>query len=186
MKLYLLRHAERGHGEEQDLLTLRGIEQSKEIVTYLKTLNIDKIICANTKRAIKTIEPFLKNFSGNTEYTSLINEQEMGELKGKSGENYREAIKKSGLDKKKFKPNNGENSYDLIKRARKFLDNLKTEKTEKILISTHAGFIRAIIILFLNLPEEQLKFDFASITSISLDKNLKVINYELNKKICDL
>ena len=176
MKLYLLRHTERGHGKEQDILTLRGIEQSKEIVNYLVTLNIQKVICANTKRAIKTIKPFLDNFSRDTIYTPLVNEQEMGELTGKSGEDYKEAIKKSGLNKKNFRPENGENFHDLIERAKKFLNELKTEKTENILISTHAGFIRSIIVLLLNLPEEQLKFDFASITFIELDKNFKVIN----------
>ncbi|MDD5012572.1 MAG: phosphoglycerate mutase family protein [Candidatus Nanoarchaeia archaeon] len=179
MKLYLLRHAERGHGKEQDTLTLKGIKQSRKIVPYLETLHIDKIICANTKRAIKTIEPFLKNLS--VEVTSLVNEQEMGSLRGKSGTEYRNAIEKSGLDKKNFRPEGGENYYDLIERAKKFLYSLKKEKAENILISTHAGFIRAVIKLLLNLPEEKLKFDFGSVTFIELDREFKVINYSLNQ-----
>jgi len=36
MKLYLLRHAERGHGEKQDTLTDLGIKQSEKIVPFLK------------------------------------------------------------------------------------------------------------------------------------------------------
>ncbi len=183
MKLYLLRHAERVYGKEQDTLTFEGIKQSKEIVSSLKNLEIDKIICADTKRAIKTIEPFLKNNSIDTEYTNSVNEQEMGKLAGKSGAEYREAIQKSGLDKKRFRPEGGENYYDLIERAKKVLERLKREKAENILISTHAGFIRAITMLILSLPEEQLKFDFASLTIIELDKNFNVIKYGLNKKI---
>ena len=38
MKLYLLRHAERGHGEEQDFLTDLGKEQSEKIVPFLKKM----------------------------------------------------------------------------------------------------------------------------------------------------
>ena len=37
--------------------------------------------------------------------------------------------------------------------------------------------------LLLKLPEEELKFDFASITSIEFDDNFNVINYTLNNKI---
>jgi broad specificity phosphatase PhoE len=183
MKLYLLRHAERGHGKEQDSLTLYGKEQSENIVPHLKSLNIDKIFCAKTNRAEETIKPFMKHFSKEIEYTSLINEQEMGELNGKSGEDYRKVIEKSGLNKKEFRPEKGENYYDLFERAKKFLDSLKKEKAERILISTHAGFIRATVALLLNLPEEKLEFNSASITFIELDKHFKVISYNINKDI---
>jgi len=183
MKIYLLRHAERRHGKEQDSLTLEGIKKSEKIALYLEKLNINKVFCAKTNRAKDTIKSFLKTFSGDLEYTSLINEQEMGELSGKSGEEYRNAIEKSGLDKKEFRPEKGENYYDLLNRTKKFLNDLKKEKVERILISTHAGFIRSMVVLLLGLPEEQLKFDFASITFIELDKNFKVINYELNSQI---
>jgi broad specificity phosphatase PhoE len=183
MKLYLLRHAERGHGKEQDTLTETGIEQSKSIVSSLEKLGINKIICADTERAIKTIEPFLDKFHGEIEYTDLVVEQKMGKLAGKSGQEYRDALEKSGLDKKEFRPEGGENYYDLIERAKKFLKGLKNEKTENILVSTHAGFIRAIIVSLLKLPEEELKFDFVSITSIEFNKDFKIINSEINKKI---
>jgi broad specificity phosphatase PhoE len=182
MKLYLLRHAERGHGEDQDKLTELGIEQSKEIVPFLEKLDINRIICANTKRAMKTIEPFIKNSKINIEYTSLVNEQEMGELTGKSGSEYRAKLEESGLSKEEFRPKGGENYSDLMNRAKSFLNNLKNEKSENILVSTHAGFIRSIIIVLLKLPKEELIFDSASITCIEFNEKLNVIKYELNKK----
>jgi 2,3-bisphosphoglycerate-dependent phosphoglycerate mutase len=181
MKLYLLRHAERGHGEDQDKLTELGVEQSKRLVPYLKTLNIKKVICASTNRAKETIKPFIQDSNLEVEYTSLVNEQEMGELTGRSGAEYKEALKESGLSKDEFRPAGGENYSDLMNRAKKFLELLRNEKTENILISTHAGFIRSVIILLLNLPREELTFDSASITSLEINKNFKVVNYKLNK-----
>lgn len=183
MKLLFLRHAERGHGKEQDTLTNLGIEQSKKIVGFLENRKIEKIICANTNRARKTIEPFLKIFSGEISYTNLVNEQEMGELTGKSGTEYREQLEKSGLSEEEFRPNGGENYFDLINRAKKFLEEIKKEKLETILVSTHAGFIRSVIILLLNIPRENLTFDSASLTMIELDNKFNIINYELNKRI---
>ena len=183
MKLYLLRHAERGHGEKQDILTDFGIEQSEKIVPFMKKLGIDKIICADTNRAKKTIEPFIKKFPLTIEYTSLVNEQEMGELTGKSGSEYREQLENSGLSKEEFRPKGGENYSDLINRAKVFLNNLKNEKSENILVSTHAGFIRSLIILLLNFKKEELNFDSASITWIEFDKDLNILKYELIKKI---
>jgi broad specificity phosphatase PhoE len=183
MRIYLLRHAERKHGEEQDELTEKGIKQSNEIVRYLKKLNFDKIICADTNRAKKTIEPFLKEFSGEIIYTNLVNEQEMGELAGKTGSEYREQLEKSGLSKEEFRPTGGENYFDLINRAKKFLEIIKKEKGKNILVSTHAGFIRSVVINLLNFSRENLIFDSASLTMLELDDNFKIINYELNKQL---
>jgi probable phosphoglycerate mutase len=183
MRIYLLRHAERKHGEEQDKLTEKGIRQSNEIIRHLKKLNLDKIICADTNRAKKTIEPFLKEFFGEIIYTNLVNEQEMGELTGKTGSEYREQLEKSGLSKEKFRPKGGENYFDLINRAKKFLEIIKKDGSKNILVSTHAGFIRSIVINLLDLPKENLIFDSASLTIFELDDNFKIINYELNKTL---
>jgi len=181
MKLYLLRHCERGHGENQDTLTELGKGQAEKMVSYLGTLKIDKIICAETNRAKETINPFLvKSGFKNVEFTSLVNEQEMGELTGKLNSEYEKAREEAGLSKDEFKSKRGENYFDLIERARLFLEKLKKEKLEDILVVTHAGFIRSIAILLLNLKREELNFNSASITSIELDEKFNILNYKLN------
>ncbi|MCK9596796.1 histidine phosphatase family protein [Candidatus Pacearchaeota archaeon] len=181
MKLYLLRHAERGHGKKQDSLTKNGIEQSKKIASFLEKLNINKIICADTKRARNTIKLLEDKFSGKIFYTKLVNEQEMGVLAGKSGEEYRKALENSGLDKKSFRPENGENYYDMVERAKKFRKMLKKEKSKNILVSTHAGFIRTLVKL-LRIPDENSKFDYASISIIKFNRFGKPARYHLNSK----
>lgn len=182
MKVYLLRHAERGCGEKQDTLTSNGKKQSQIIVPYLKKLKVDKVICANTNRAKETIEPFLKHFSKElVVYTYLVNEQEIGKLAGKSRNEYRAALIKSKLNEKEFRPKGGENYYDLIDRAKKFLGDIKKDKSKSILVSTHAGFIRSFITLILNVPNENLIFEYASITFIEFDDEFNVVDYKLNQ-----
>jgi len=183
MKIYFLRHAERGSGIEQDTLTKKGEKQAENIVFYLKNLGIDKIICGKTDRTKKTIEPFLLKFNKKAEYTSLVNEQEMGELTGKSRADYQNALILSELSKEEFKPKGGENYYDLMDRAKIFLNQLKNEKSQNILVVTHAGFIRSVFINLLNLKKETLNFDPASITWIEFDEKFNVLDYNLNLKI---
>lgn len=183
MKLYLLRHAERGHGPEQDILTELGKKQSEEIVPYLTNLKIDQVICAETNRAKRTIEPFILSFNSKVEYTSLVNEQEMGELSGKSGLEYKNALEKSGLTKEDFRPKGGENYRDLMNRVKIFLNRLKKEKYQNILVVTHAGFIRSIINLILNVKKDTLNFDAASLTFIEFNDQFEVLDYKLNQTI---
>src|SRR3989338_6768784 len=152
MKLYLLRHGERGHGESQDTLTEKGVEQAKKVALYISELRIGKIISGDSQRAKITTAEILKIKKYPVDYTSLVNEQCLGVIQGKSGKEFGEALKKSGLSKKYFRPINGENRYDAYERARKFVGKLRSEKTENILVVSHSGFISDVITLLLDKP----------------------------------
>jgi len=186
MKLYLLRHGQRGHGPEIDALTLEGIKQSEKTTEYLKKLKIDKIICGDSNRARKTLEPFLKLFHGQIEYTSEVNEQNMGIFQGKSKTEWEQAVKKSGLTEAEFRPKGGESSFDAYKRAKKFVERLKSEKAENILVVSHSGFISDVSTILLNKPQSEninYKMHFCAITVFELDnsnKSLKVKSYCVN------
>lgn len=176
MKIYLLRHAKRGHGEMQDTLTDEGLIQAENLREKLKELEIDKVYCSNSIRARKTIEPFLKEFVGESYYTSELEELRLGVFQGKTARELREAIEKSGLCKDKFRPENGENNQDFLIRIKKFVDELKNCNKKNILLSTHSGVIRIIIKLITNLsPEEIPKADFASIFLIEVDDEFRFI-----------
>ncbi len=184
MKLYLLRHAERGHGKKQDTLVKEGVKQSNLIINSLSKLGIEKIYCSDSKRTKKTIEPFLKNFNGEVIYTDEINELRMGVLEGKSGKEYNEMLEKSGLSKEDFRPPKGENFEDFRNRVKKFIESLKDEKKEKVLLVTHGGVIRNFIKSLINLPPEEIsKIDFVSLTTFEIDGDFQVISYSLNEKI---
>lgn len=184
MKLYFLRHSERGHGPEQDTLTPTGIEQAKKSAKYLRNIKIDKIISGSSQRARRTAEEIIKLIPNcPVEYTSEINEQSLGVLQGKSGKEYEEALTKSGKSPDDFRPENGENRTDAYKRAKNFVNKLKKETAESILIISHSGFISDVCTILLNLPmgeSKNFKTDFCAITYFELDKGFKVKRYFVN------
>lgn len=183
MKIYLLRHAERGHGEEQDTLTEKGHFQAEQIKEHLKKLGIEKVYCASTNRSKETIKPFLKDFKGKVEYTPDLNEMRLGILQSKTAQELRDAISNSGLSKEEFRPEGGENIEDFEKRIKNFVNDLKNETHKKILFSTHAGVIRNFIEILTDLPKEEIpKADFASLSYIELDEDFNVLDCKLNQK----
>jgi len=80
MKIYLLRHGERGHGEKQDTLTENGLKQAIKTANFLKSLKISKIIIGDSERAKKTAKPIVKKIKSEVEITPLVNEQSLGVL----------------------------------------------------------------------------------------------------------
>ncbi len=182
MRLYLIRHAKRGHGKKQDMLTKEGKKQSENLAKKLRTLKIDKVICGTSKRATETAKPFLKKFNGQIEFTGLVNEQSLGILKGKTKNEWRDAILKSKLLEEDFRPEKGENKKDVIDRVKKFIIKLKKENHENIAIFSHSGFISYLMIIFLNKNIEESKnfrTNFCSILSVELDKEFNVICYNI-------
>jgi len=184
MKLYLLRHGKRGHGPEQDVLTPEGIKQAEKTAEYLKKLNVNKVFCGTSNRARKTAEPFLKMFKGLVEFTSEVNEQSLGIFEGKSEREWEEAVKKSGLSEKEFRPRGGENRDDAYNRAKKFWEKLKKEKSKKILVVSHSRFISDLCTVILKEPKEKSKLyksDNCAITFFEFDKDFNVKSYCINK-----
>lgn len=181
MKIYFLRHGERGHGEEQDTLTEIGIEQAKRASKFFKNIKIEKIICGNSNRAKKTAEMILRYVDCKLEYTSQVNEQSLGIFEGKSKKEWDEAVKNSELSEKEFRPLNGENRKDAYDRAKKFIQILKKSNYNSILVISHSGFISDIITLILNFSEEEnihFKTGFSAISYFELDdKNFEVKDF---------
>ena len=177
MKIYLLRHAHRGHGEKQDTLTEIGKGQLRRTTEFFKKVRLNKIICGNKNRAKETLRPILKNQKCKVEYTSEVNERELGVFEGKSSKDWKEAVENSGLSEEEFKPENGENRNDAYNRAKRFYNKLRKEKVKNLLIVSHAGFISDLITLLLNLPEHEnvhFKTGFCAISYFEMDKNFKV------------
>ena len=180
MKIYLLRHAHRGYGEEQDSLTEIGLEQSRRTAEFFCYIKLDKIICSNKNRVRETAKQIMERMNCAVEYTSEINEQELGIFEGRSGKELQEAVKNSGLPEKDFRPEGGENREDVYNRTVKFYKMLKKEKVDSILIVSHAGFISDLIALLLELPESEnvhFKTGFCAISYFELDKEFKVRDF---------
>ena len=183
MKLYLLRHGKRGHGEKQDTLTSLGIEQAKRTAKHFKNIKIDKIICGDSQRTRETTKPIVNLLGSSIEYTSEVTEQKLGILEGKSSKEWKEAVKKSGLPENEFRPDEGENRCDAYERAKKFYERLKEEDLDNILIVSHAGFISDLITLIFNISMEEssnFKTQNCSISLFELDTDFKVKGFLIN------
>lgn len=184
MKIYLLRHAQRGHGEKQDTLTEIGKEQARRTAKFFKKIKLDKIICGDKNRTKETLQPILKNQKCDVEYTPDVNEQELGVFEGKSANEWKEAIEKSKLSEEEFRPENGENRSDAYNRAKQFYKELQKEKVGSLLIVSHAGFISDLITLLLDLPEHEnvhFKTGFCAISYFDLDENFKVEDFYIGE-----
>lgn len=180
MRIYLLRHAQRGHGEKQDTLIEIGKEQARRVAEFFKEIKLDKIICGDKNRTKETVRPMLSYQKCKVEYTQDVNEQELGIFEGKSGKEWKEAIKVSGLSEEEFRPENGENRRDAYNRAKEFYKKLQKEKAENLLIVSHAGFISDLITFFLDLPENEsinFKTGFCAISYFKLDEEFIVKDF---------
>lgn len=179
MKLYLVRHGET-LSKSQKLnryntgLSEKGKEQSKKVGIFFKNKNFDVVYCSELERAIQTLEqirPFIKD-------TKIVFTKELNEInKGihNTREEYEESLKKSGLKDHQFRPDKGENYFDVEKRAKKFLKFLKEKHPDDtILIIGHGIFLRLFILQLFNKPMEEM-------TKITLE-NCSISYFEEYKK----
>ena len=184
MKIYFLRHAQRGYGEKQDTLTEIGKEQARRTAEFFKNMQLNKIICGTKNRAEETLKPILKYQECYVEYTPNVNEQELGVFEGKTAKEFKEAIENSGLSENEFRPERGENRKDAYKRAKRFYKKLKKEDARNLLIVSHAGFISDLVTLFLSLSGDEnvhFKTGFCALTYFELDENFKVKDFYIGE-----
>ena len=184
MKIYLLRHAQREHGEKQDTLTEVGKEQAERTAKFFKEIKLDKIICGTKNRTKETLRPLLKYQKCHIEYTPEVNEQELGIFEGKSAKEFKEAIEDSSSSEEEFRPERGENKKDAYGRAKRFYDKLKSENAKNLLVVSHAGFISDLITLLLNLPKKEnvnFKTGFCAVSYFELDENFKVKDFYIGE-----
>lgn len=174
MKLYLLRHGDRGNGIEQDTLTQLGIEQARRTGKYFASIKIDKIISGTLERIKYTASEIINCVNCPVEYTGLLNEQSLGILQGMPASFYKEALNKSGLSKEEFRPEKGENSHDAYNRAIKFVNILKNYDGNILIISS-SGVISNIITILLSMPIEEnvnFKVNFCSISYFEINHGI--------------
>lgn len=172
MKLILVRHGEtdfnkerRFQGQLDEPLNKEGEKQAKRLANILKDANIDIIISSPLKRALKTAEIINKYHNKEIILEDLAKERGFGKLEGEKYEN---------VDFKKIALNNEYEKYGIesdkkfLERVKKLLKKLiKNYKNKNVLLVTHAGIIKFIL-------------------SIVLELDLEVALTKINKKNCTL
>lgn len=74
----------------------------------------------------------------------------------------------------------GESFNDLIDRVNQFLKNLKAESLETVCIVSHAGVIRAILGLYLEMVPAnffKLQVDYGGVSKVKLHRGLTTVEY---------
>lgn len=153
MNLYIVRHGETEenikktyYGDIDCKLTLNGIRQAELAGEKLKHIIFDKAFCSEKLRAKETLKRIgnMKNYI----VDSRLNERSFGIFEGKNYEELQRSFKSEydewTKDWKIYCPENGESFLQVYHRVKNFMDDLKKESAENILICTHGGIIRAI------------------------------------------
>jgi len=165
MKLYLIRHAQRGQGQDYDKLNWMGEEQAKRIGPYFKKIKLDYVYSSPQNRAIQTLEsikPFLKIKSSKIKIQDIF--RQMG------------APEEVGEDIIKEQKIKIDTEAELEDRTLKIIKLLKSKhKSDSVLIVSHKEVIKSLICKLFNLPPtEKLYIEKIASGSISY--------FELNNK----
>ena len=174
MKLIFVRHGQSVYNLENKFtgwynppLTKTGEEQALNIVSKLNQYKIELIYCSTLLRAKQTaliIQKNHKRISKNIIYDSSLNERNYGNWSGKNkeeiktevGENEFLAVRRGWHNT----PKNGESLEDTAKRANKWLEKIKFDNNQNILIVSHGNTIRALsVLLHVNTKENINQFE---------------------------
>jgi broad specificity phosphatase PhoE len=179
MKLIIVRHGETEdnakkiiQGQNPGKLSALGKEQAKKVASRLKNEKIDFIYCSDLGRAKETLVPIVESHQNiPTIYEPMLRERKFGVFDGKTMKDYKQA--KDAANDRKWRPENGENFYDVKRRIRKFLKHLLKNHSgnDTILIITHGGWKGTFFSQIMQIPREKaffLQFDNTSVSKIEL------------------
>ncbi len=150
MKLYVVRHGQtywnvlkKVQGSADIPLNERGKEQAYETKSYLENINFNIIFCSPLIRAKQTAEIINSDRNLDIIFDDRLIERNYGEFEGisKYSFNYNDFWAYN----KNLKYAKAENVQDFFSRIYNFLDEIKTNYSDKnILIVCHAGVTKAI------------------------------------------
>ena len=157
MKLYLIRHGQRGFFHEYDSLLPEGIWQSIKVGKFLKNIKFGVIYCSPQKRAKETLKYL--NIKKKSIITNRLRQQAVPE----------EVDKAIRLLKKRDTPE------QLSKRVKSFISYLLENHSNKtVLCVTHKMFVKEVV---RQLTKSDKKIPSGSITYFEFKGNKIVKEY---------
>lgn len=154
MKIYLMRHGETDanrskvlQGQSDYPLNDRGKEQARAAAKELAGISFDRIYSSPLVRAVETGE--LASGVGRKEFLldDRIREIGFGEAEGKPFASLGEGFAAFFGAPESYRPRNGAESFEsLIARTGNFLEEIKTEEDETVLILSHGAAIHAMLL----------------------------------------
>lgn len=163
MKIIIARHGETTENKKKHLSgnsnTAQLTEEGKKHAQVLRSFftDLDFIVSSPLDRAVETAKPTADKLGLKVVIDDLLREFDFGDLDGKSEEGEaKEALfkRREDLD---FKFPNGESYNDVLKRIDLFLENLLSKKYKKVLIVSHAGVCRALLVRLTKEGKQKVK-----------------------------
>lgn len=183
-KLLLVRHGEtrltseaRAQGWTDTPLSDAGRLQAGWLAARLKSFQIGAAFTSDLSRAVETTEILLGNRGALSQSCSCLREQHYGDWEGKPYQQVQaddpERYARLMTCDLSFAPPGGESIDDLIRRVRQALFPLRSCHlgSSDILVVGHAGSIRALAVLLLDIPQSafwRFKVSLASLSVIGL------------------
>ena len=192
--LYLVRHGETsatqkgricGHSDID--LSEEGFTQAELIGAWFSDFQIDSIFSSPLNRVVQTTDAIAKAIGKPTYYKhSGLLEKKEGDWEGKTYWQVRDEDPKGwekwSKDPIKFCPPGGESVKDFVARSDRALKDIihNYETGNKIILCTHAGIIKAIMMNCLGIPVENFfRIDIppASISRIDWSESFATLKY---------
>lgn len=159
-QIYFIRHSIRDTSIQDDLtapLTLKGQQLAEELKRIINLEYVDKIYSSPCVRAVQTVEPISESISKPIVIKENLREREINEWLIDFDE-----FAKKQWDDKNFKTNCGESLVEVRKRAVTCFEEIVTDSSQKVVISSHGTFLAC---LFHELTSGQFAYlDFLNMT----------------------
>ncbi len=190
MILYIIRHGETTHNKTRTIqghydsqLNRAGVKQAKLIAERLRVVNFDYIYSSDLSRAKNTTKEVAKYQNCPIVYTRKLRERNLGMFENKPRSLYYKFIEERGVKNNIHArlPLGGESYYSLQRRAVNFVAQIyKKHKGQTVLLSTHGGFKKALLIHFNNIALEKFReYNSFGNTSLSIIKFHKDNRYKV-------
>lgn len=191
---YLIRHGELKENSNSKIpslddegLSAEGVLEAELISSYFQDIKVSSVFSSPSMSAVQTTDIIAKNIGLPTffKHSGLVDKKE-GDWAGKTYWQLHEEAPKSwekwSKDPINFFPPNGESVKDFVARVgRAFKDIIKNyEIGQKVILSTHTGVIRALIILSLNIPVEnffRIEVPSGSISRIDWGESYSILKF---------
>ncbi len=165
-------------------LSPTGVQASKQLAEHFKDTNFDAVYSSDLKRCKETLQPIiLEPKNQHIQFTDQLREKSWGKHEGMT---FDTITARDGLVYKDFEQwinaLDGEPYDAYIARIRHFfLEFLPSQHYDSVLVMTHAGVIRVLyaIVLELNLEKAfSLPFPYAASTTLNTE------NWQFGELIC--
>ncbi len=190
MKIYFVRHGQseanvsENYNLADTLLTKIGHVQAERTANFFKDKKIVKIFSSDLIRARDTTRKISRKTLIPIIFRDDLKEVNKGIFEGKPKIDEEKAIKNSGEDSLRFKPEGGESDYDGYERVSRFIEELKNMHIKgDIVIISHGGLITLFLLSLLNFPIEEKKYfgvKNCSISVVDVDEEWNVTDLKVN------